>query len=117
MPVLKLPDVGVPNIGVTNDGLVDKTTEPVPVDVVTPVPPFKTASVPANVIVPLLVIGPPLVVSPVEPPEAADQMGQHYPHLLKHRPQRDLVETVPSVLAVDDKVIAVDDVLRSDFHA
>ena len=46
MPVLKFPDVGVPSKGVTNVGLVDKTTEPVPVEVVTPVPPFATGNVP-----------------------------------------------------------------------
>ena len=46
VPVLKLPDVGVPKIGVTSDGLVDKTTEPVPVEEVTPVPPLATGSVP-----------------------------------------------------------------------
>jgi hypothetical protein len=45
VPVLKLPDVGVPSTGVTNDGLVFKTTEPVPVEVVTPVPPLATAKV------------------------------------------------------------------------
>ena len=40
------PDVGVPNSGVTNVGLVLNTTDPVPVDVVTPVPPFATGKVP-----------------------------------------------------------------------
>ena len=47
------------------------TTLLAPVLVVTPVPPFATASVPANVIVPLLVIGLPDVVKPVVPPETA----------------------------------------------
>ena len=42
------PDVGVPSKGVTNVGDVDKTTEPVPVDVVTPVPPLATATVPVK---------------------------------------------------------------------
>ena len=37
--------------------------------VVRPVPPLATPSVPANVIVPELVIGPPLVVRPVDPPD------------------------------------------------
>ena len=41
-----MPEVGVPKSGVTKVGEVLKTTEPVPVDVVTPVPPFPTASVP-----------------------------------------------------------------------
>ena len=45
VPVLKLPDVGVPSTGVTKVGEVDNTTEPVPVDVVTPVPPLATARV------------------------------------------------------------------------
>ena len=39
------PDVGVPSNGVVNVGDVDSTTDPVPVDVVTPVPPFATATV------------------------------------------------------------------------
>jgi len=42
------PDVGVPSKGVTKVGEVDKTTEPVPVLVVTPVPPFATAKVPVT---------------------------------------------------------------------
>jgi len=60
--------VGVPKTGVVSVGLVDKTTLPVPVLVVTPVPPLATARVPAKVIVPDEVIGPPLVVKPVVPP-------------------------------------------------
>jgi len=36
-------EVGVPRLGVTRVGLVDNTTEPVPVLVVTPVPPSSTA--------------------------------------------------------------------------
>ena len=40
--------VGVPNIGVTNVGDVLKTLFPEPVDVVTPVPPFKTGNVPVT---------------------------------------------------------------------
>ena len=60
--------VGVPSAGVTSVGDVERTVEPVPVDVVTPVPPLATASVPASVIVPDVVTGPPLVVRPVVPP-------------------------------------------------
>jgi hypothetical protein len=60
--------VGVPKTGVTKVGLVERTVLPDPVLVVTPVPPLATASVPARVIVPELVIGPPLVVRPVVPP-------------------------------------------------
>ena len=36
---------------------------------VAPVPPFATTNVPASVIVPLVVIGPPEVVRPVVPPD------------------------------------------------
>jgi hypothetical protein len=46
VPVLKLPEVGVPSNGVTNVGLVESTTEPVPVEAVTPVPPLATGNVP-----------------------------------------------------------------------
>jgi hypothetical protein len=43
---VNVTEVGVPKIGVTNVGLVDKTTEPVPVLLVTPVPPDATGNVP-----------------------------------------------------------------------
>jgi hypothetical protein len=43
--------VGVPRIGVTKVGLVDNTLLPEPVDVVTPVPPFRTGSVPVTPVV------------------------------------------------------------------
>jgi len=45
------PDIGVPRIGVTNVGDVLSTTEPEPVDVVVPVPPFKTGRVPVTPVV------------------------------------------------------------------
>ena len=61
--------VGVPRAGVTSVGLLDRTTEPVPVDVVTPVPPLATARVPPSVRVPEVVMGPPVNVRPVVPPE------------------------------------------------
>lgn len=51
MQLAKLPEAGVPNAGVTNDGLLDKTTEPEPVEVVTPVPPLATGSVPVTPVV------------------------------------------------------------------
>ena len=41
----KLPEDGVPNTGVVNDGEVERTTEPDPVELVTPVPPEATAKV------------------------------------------------------------------------
>jgi hypothetical protein len=40
--LVSVTDVGVPKIGVTNVGLVDRTVEPEPVEVVTPVPPEAT---------------------------------------------------------------------------
>ena len=45
--LVSVPLAGVPSAGVTRVGLFDSTTLPVPVDVVTPVPPLATASVPA----------------------------------------------------------------------
>ncbi len=50
VPVLKLPDAGVPRAGVTNVGLVERTTDPVPVEVVTPVPPLNTGRVPVTLV-------------------------------------------------------------------
>jgi len=44
--LLRVPLEGVPSAGVVSDGLVERTTDPDPVDVVTPVPPLATASVP-----------------------------------------------------------------------
>ena len=46
-----VPLVGVPNIGVTKVGLVDNTAFPLPVLVVTPVPPLATGSVPVTPVV------------------------------------------------------------------
>jgi hypothetical protein len=48
---VKVAEVGVPKTGVTSVGLVDKTVEPVPVDVVTPVPPFATGRTPVTPVV------------------------------------------------------------------
>ena len=42
----KLPEAGVPKAGVTSVGLLDKTTEPEPVAVVTPVPPLAGGKTP-----------------------------------------------------------------------
>jgi hypothetical protein len=49
--LVRLTDVGVPRIGVTRVGLVERTFAPEPVLVVTPVPPFKTGSVPVTPLV------------------------------------------------------------------
>jgi hypothetical protein len=50
VPVMFVPTSadGVPKAGVTRVGLVDKTTLPVPVEIVTPVPPLATGSVPVK---------------------------------------------------------------------
>jgi hypothetical protein len=47
VPVMFVPTnaEGVPKAGVTNEGEFDKTTFPVPVEEVTPVPPFATGKV------------------------------------------------------------------------
>jgi len=73
------PLVGVPSKGVTRVGEVALTVAPVPVLVVTPVPPLATASVPARVMVPEEVIGPPLVVKPVVPPETSTLVTEPAP--------------------------------------
>ena len=57
--LVNVPLDGVPKAGVTSVGEVARTTAPEPVEVVPPVPPLATARVPAVVIVPLVVIGPP----------------------------------------------------------
>jgi hypothetical protein len=44
--LVAVPEEGVPNTGVTSVGEFDNTTEPVPVELVTPVPPLATAKVP-----------------------------------------------------------------------
>ena len=49
--LVRVAEVGVPSNGVTNVGEVDNTTLPEPVDVVTPVPPLATGSVPVTPVV------------------------------------------------------------------
>ena len=44
--LVKIAAVGVPSAGVASVGEFDNTTEPVPVDVVVPVPPDATGNVP-----------------------------------------------------------------------
>jgi hypothetical protein len=43
---VRVPEAGVPNTGVVNVGLLDNTLLPLPVDVVTPLPPLATGNVP-----------------------------------------------------------------------
>ena len=59
------PDTGVPSAGETSVGKLERTTEPAPVEVVTPVPPLATANVPDNVTAPLVALD---GVNPVVPP-------------------------------------------------
>ena len=68
VPVMFVPTkaLGVPSAGVTRVGLVLSTTDPVPVLVMTPVPPFATAKVPATVTIPVLAVA---GVRPVVPKE------------------------------------------------
>ena len=66
LALVNVIDVGVPRIGVTSVGDVDRTFDPEPVDVVTPVPPFATFNVPDNVIAPVVAL---LGDSPVDPAE------------------------------------------------
>jgi hypothetical protein len=67
------PADGVPRFGVIRVGEVLKTTLPDPVDVVTPVPPFKTGSVPDTPVVkgsPVQLVNVPLEGVPSAPPGA-----------------------------------------------
>jgi hypothetical protein len=68
VPVMLVPTNadGVPRSGVTRVGLMDNTTDPVPVLVFTPVPPLATFRIPDRVIAPLVADE---GVSPVAPPE------------------------------------------------
>ena len=68
--VVRLATLTVP----VNVGEADSTTDPLPVEVVTPVPPLATASVPDIVMVPLLVTGPPENDNPVVPPETCTEV-------------------------------------------
>ena len=66
--LVSTPEVGVPSRGVTSVGLVESTVLPVPVEVVTPVPPLTTGrAVPERVIakVPVVVIGLPATLKKV----------------------------------------------------
>jgi hypothetical protein len=84
---------GTPMLGVVSTGEVLRTTFPEPVEVVAPVPPLATASVPPRVIVPAEVTGPPVVVRPVVPPDTSTDVTTPVATIGAH------VETpLPSVL-------------------
>jgi hypothetical protein len=55
-PFVNVTEVGVPKAGLISVGEVDNTTLPVPVDVVTPVPPFATATVPVTLVAVVAVV-------------------------------------------------------------
>ena len=72
-----------------------------------PVPPFATASVPPSVNVPELVMGPPVKVRPVDPPEALTEvtrprdeveMDDTAPFVPKRRPFKEPIESPPVVV-------------------
>ena len=66
-----MADAGVPKAGVTSVGLLDNTLLPVPVEVVTPVPPFATGSVPVTPVAkgrPVALVKVPLEGVPSTPP-------------------------------------------------
>jgi hypothetical protein len=65
--LVNAPEDGVPSAGVVKDGLVESTTDPEPVDVVTPVPPLATGKVPVTPVVsgkPVAFVSVPLVGVP-----------------------------------------------------
>jgi hypothetical protein len=78
------------------DGVPRKVATPVPSEVI-PVPPFVAASVPAIVMVPLDVIGPPDVVRPVVPPDTSMLVTEPTSGALSTVPES--VRPVPSVIS------------------
>ena len=78
------------------------TTLLAPEDAVTPVPPEPTASVPASVIVPLVVIGPPDVVRPVEPPATLTLVTVPVLDDAAKVPPAESVKPEPTVTALGD---------------
>ena len=68
-PLKAVPEVLTDSNGAVRTALVDKTVEPEPVEVVVPVPPLATASVPARVTAPVVADD---GVKPVVPAENED---------------------------------------------
>lgn len=94
-----------------NVGDADRTTEPLPVEVVTPVPPLATASVPPRVNVPAPVIGPPETVRPVVPPDTSTDVTEPVPVTVAHvgvAPGPAEVKTCPAVPALLFRVTGED---------
>jgi hypothetical protein len=70
---------------------------------VAPVPPFATASVPANVIVPEVVMGDPDTVRPVVPPERATLVTVPEPPPVAAM----VIDPVPFVMLIPDPAVSV----------
>ena len=107
MQLVNVPDVGVPKTGVTSVGDVLSTTEPVPVDVVTPVPPLATGRVPVTPVVrgkPVQLVSTPLAGVPKA---GVVKLGD-----TRVNPDTEVV-VVPSVREVEPSVIAVAKLLSS----
>ena len=103
---VSVTDVGVPSTGVTRVGDVDNTTLPVPVEVVTPVPPLATPRVPV-----ILPAGSPVQL--VNTPEAGvPRAGVVSVGLVSVRPAI-VVVVFPKYKAVLPSVIAVAKLLSS----
>jgi hypothetical protein len=100
--LVSVAKLGTPMLGVVSTGEVERTLLPEPVEAVTPVPPLATARVPPSVSVPEVVIGPPVRVRPVVPPE---------PLTLVTEPPEPVAEIVidpaPFVIATPEPAVSV----------
>ena len=72
-----------------------------PAAVVAPVPPLAIFNVPAKVIVPLVVIGPPEVVKPVVPPDRGTGLPKSAPSILNCTVPVDAVMLIVAVKVTD----------------
>ena len=77
--LLMLEIIGVVRVLLVSVSVPVKVAIPAAAKVAAPVPPLATASVPARVTVPEEVIGPPLVVKPVVPPETSTLVTEPAP--------------------------------------
>ena len=103
------PLAGVPSAGVTSVGDVERTVDPLPVELVTPVPPLATARVPASVIAPDVADA---GVSPVVPPANVVTPVVDVSNVAEEGIVVELI--VPAVVFPDSVgVVRVGDVLRT----
>jgi hypothetical protein len=104
--LVRTPEAGVPSAGVTSVGELLSTTEPVPVEVVTPVPPLATASVPVKAMLPAVVMDAdvlPLTSRPVEPVVSVTLVTE------PPEPVAEIViDPVPFVIAMPEPAVSVD---------